>query len=186
MSSILKVDQLQDSGGNNLVTSNGSGVITSSAFGKVLQVVQTVKTDTFTTTSTSFTDITGMSVAITPASTSSKIFVMVNLSTGNTSDRTSGYQLLRGSTPIGIGDSDGSNRVEATAGTSSETSSAGQKTVAFTFLDSPSTTSATTYKVQVICQGSTQTTTINRSQNDSDNSYNYRTISTITVMEILA
>ena len=40
MSSILKVDQLQDSGGNNLVTSNGSGVITSSAFGKVLQVVQ--------------------------------------------------------------------------------------------------------------------------------------------------
>ena len=47
MSSILKVDQLQDSGGNNLVTSNGSGVITSSAFGKVLQVVSTTKTDSF-------------------------------------------------------------------------------------------------------------------------------------------
>ena len=152
--------------------------------GKVLQVVQTVKTDTFTSTSTSYADITGMSVAITPASTSSKIFIMVNLSTGNSSDRTSGYQLLRGSTPIGIGDSDSSNRVEATAGTSSESTTAGQKTVAFTFLDSPSTTSATTYKVQVICQGSTQTTAINRSQNDSDNSYNYRTISTITAYEI--
>ena len=39
MSSILKVDQLQDSGGNNLVTSNGSGVITAAGFGKVGQVV---------------------------------------------------------------------------------------------------------------------------------------------------
>ena len=30
MSSILKVDQLQDSGGNNIITSNGSGTFTSS------------------------------------------------------------------------------------------------------------------------------------------------------------
>ena len=45
--------------------------------GSVLQVVQTVKTDTFATTSTSFVDITGVSVAITPSSTSSKILIQV-------------------------------------------------------------------------------------------------------------
>jgi hypothetical protein len=45
------------------------------ATGKVLQVVSTTKTDTFTTTSTSFTDITGMSVSITPSSASNKILV---------------------------------------------------------------------------------------------------------------
>ena len=48
MSSTRKVDILQDSGGNNLVTSNGSGVITSAGFGKIGQVVTTTKTDTFT------------------------------------------------------------------------------------------------------------------------------------------
>jgi hypothetical protein len=45
------------------------------ATGKVLQVVQTTKTDTFTTTSTSFTDVTGLSVSITPSSASSKILI---------------------------------------------------------------------------------------------------------------
>ena len=68
MSSILKVDQLQDSGGNNLVTSNGSGVITSSAFGKVLQVVffqlntQSVTSSDFGSTG----NATGLKASITP------------------------------------------------------------------------------------------------------------------------
>ena len=46
--------------------------------GKVLQVVSTAKTDTFSTSSTSFTDITGLSVAITPSATSSKILVFLS------------------------------------------------------------------------------------------------------------
>ena len=77
MSSIIKVDQIQDSGGNNLVTSNGSGVVTSTAFGKIGQIVSTTKTDTFTlsTGSNTFTDITGLSATITPTSTSSKIYI---------------------------------------------------------------------------------------------------------------
>ena len=43
--------------------------------GNILQVVSTTKTDTFSTTSTSYVDITGLSVSITPTSTSSKIFI---------------------------------------------------------------------------------------------------------------
>ena len=46
--------------------------------GSVLQVVQDVKLDTFTTSSTSFTDVTGLSVDITPSSTSSKVLVLVH------------------------------------------------------------------------------------------------------------
>ena len=85
MSSILKVDQLQDSGGNNLVTSNGSGVITSSAFGKVLQVVffqlntQSVTSSDFGSTGNE----TGLKASITPSSTSSKIFVTASVSASN-------------------------------------------------------------------------------------------------------
>ena len=78
MTSKLKVNLINDAGDNNLITSNGSGVITSSKF-KIGQVVQTSITDTFTTSASSLTDITGLSVSITPTSTSSKILVMYHL-----------------------------------------------------------------------------------------------------------
>ena len=65
MSSILKVDSIQTTAGNTIVNSTGS----------ILQVAQATKTDTFTTTSTSFTDITGMTVNITPSSASNKVLV---------------------------------------------------------------------------------------------------------------
>ena len=68
--SIIKANTYQDRGGNTLFASNGSGVITSSAFGKIGQVVSTTKTDGFSTSSTSVTDVTGLSVSITPTSTS--------------------------------------------------------------------------------------------------------------------
>ena len=57
----------------------GAGALASGfGGGKILQVLQTVKTDTFTTTSTSFVDVTGLSVSITPATTSSKILILVH------------------------------------------------------------------------------------------------------------
>ena len=150
--------------------------------GSVLQVVQTVKSDTFTTTSTDWTNITGLTVNITPASTSNKVLVQVHLSTGNSSDRTSAYRIT-GGTGLFSGDSDSAGRVEATTATSSESTTCGQKAVSFCKLDSPSSTSEQTYAVQVNSQTS-NTTTINRSECDTDAEYCYRTISTITVMEI--
>ena len=80
MSSILKVDQLQDSGGNNLVTSNGSGVITSAGFGKVAQVLEgTTTTEFLVSTPTDnqlyYPSSNKLTVSITPNSTSSKILV---------------------------------------------------------------------------------------------------------------
>ena len=85
--------------------------------GKILQVKSTIKTDTFTTTSGSVTDITGLSVAITPASTSNKILVIARVNIGL--NRTAPYLyplfLYRDSTSIGPHDA-ASNRTRAHSG----------------------------------------------------------------------
>ena len=66
--------------------------------GKVLQVVQTFKSDSFSSTSDGFFDITGLSVAITPSSASNKILVISDVAIGS-SDLYSfnhGFKVLRG------------------------------------------------------------------------------------------
>ena len=153
--------------------------------GKVNQVLQTVKDDEFSTTSTSFTDITGLSVAITPSATSSKILVMYNIFLGNNADNRSQVKLLRGSTDIFVGASDSANRTESSGfGYASSDGAGSLHANSGVFLDSPSTTSATTYKLQAIVNAGTFY--LNRTGNDSNNSYQPRTASSITVMEILA
>jgi len=158
---------------------------TSVTRGKILQVVQTVKTDvtSFTSNSSStYADISGMSAAITPSSTSNKILVTftVNVST-STSDRNNSIKLLRGSTDICVG----------TAGTSLNVTIADKTfdnkylmNFSHTFLDSPSTTSATTYKLQWACEGSggNQTYYLNRKGSGTGEG----TASTITLMEVAA
>jgi len=69
--------------------------------GKVLQVKSTIKTDATSTTSTSYADITGLSVAITPSASSSKIFTLFNINVSNTQlSRDDFIRLMRGSTAI--------------------------------------------------------------------------------------
>ena len=152
--------------------------------GSVLQVVSTTKTDTTSTTSSSYSDISGMSVSITPTSASSKILVMVSLQgTGRAGNTGFITKLLRNSTDICVGDSSGS-RIPATANIINSDNS-NMMSIVMTFLDSPATTSSTTYKLQWMCfNGST--VYINRSYNDDNASYIARTASTITVMEIAA
>jgi len=84
--------------------------------GNVLQVVQTVKTDTFSTTAlgSSPADVTGMSVSITPSSSSNKILVMVN-GMGGYNNYQVMVRLVRDSTPISIGDANGSRPRMSTA-----------------------------------------------------------------------
>jgi len=148
--------------------------------GKILQVVQTSKTDTFSTTSTSFTDVTGLSVAITPSSTSSKVLVMVSSNTSTSGGNNGMMKLVRGSTDIFIGDADSSHAQASIQSRLNDTNSS--LTLAFNFLDSPSTTSATTYKLQYKVQAGTGT--INKTQADSDNSSIARTASSIIAMEV--
>jgi len=152
--------------------------------GTVLQVVSTTKTDTFTSTVTgAYTDITGMSVSITPTSNTSKILVHVTgAGMGQVGVSSLVVQLVRGSTAISIGDAAGSRTTASTNSYSSDTSQLGP--FAIHFLDSPATTSATTYKIQF--RLGSGTFFFNRTQTDTDSASFARIASTITVMEVAA
>ena len=144
----------------------------------VVQVVQTVTSTPFSTTSTSLTDITGLTATITPLSTSNKILVQVVM-TGGSTDTTgiqTNLQLVRGSTNIAIGSS-GTIYNGTAAFSNRSTGTQNMQTTGVNYLDSPATTSATTYKMQG--QTNAGTLYVNR-----DSSGGSGSVSSITLMEI--
>jgi hypothetical protein len=156
----------------------------------VVQVKSAVKTDTFTASVAqgAKTAITGVSVAITPTSASNKVLVVAQITGGQTTNGVASYyQLMRGATAIGIGDA-ASTRQRVTSGFLGDTSAQAQESLTNTvlvFLDSPNTTSSTTYSVDVSHgRGGTETVYVNRSQTDPDQTYIARGASTITVFEV--
>ena len=78
--------------------------------GSVLQVVQTALTSAVAVSApTSFTDTSGVSVAITPKFSSSKVLINVSLvAEAHTADFHAVFRLVRGSTAIGVGDANSS------------------------------------------------------------------------------
>jgi hypothetical protein len=62
--------------------------------GKILQVLSTIKTDTFTVASATYTAVTGLNVTITPSSASSKILVMVQANVNGPSDNVGGFSII--------------------------------------------------------------------------------------------
>lgn len=152
--------------------------------GSVLQVVSATKTDTFSTSSTTFVDVTGYSVSITPISSTSKILIICNLTATAIAGAFSVQgRLMRNSTPIAVGDASGTRTQASFMWEGGQEANFG---IATTFLDSPATTSATTYKIQVRTNSGANTTYVNRAQTDLDSVAYARTASTITVMEIAA
>jgi hypothetical protein len=152
--------------------------------GKVLQVVSTLKTDTFSAASNSLVDITGYSVSITPTSATSKILVLVNLN-GNGTPASNGavFALLRGATDIAAPSSPGSR--DAGFGNIYINDAAQMGSTSITVLDAPATTSALTYKVQGQNTGTSGGSFyINRTSQDANDNNHSRTTSSITVMEI--
>jgi len=148
--------------------------------GKVLQVVSVTKVDSFSTTSTSYVDVTGLTANITPASVSSKILVLCKIGV-NPRGVLAGYiQLVRGSTVIAGGTVVGSR----TSAMSVVLSNAGNMTgdANGNFLDSPASVSSQTYKIQL--KTGSGTTGINTTSNDGNTALDARTSSTITLMEI--
>jgi hypothetical protein len=155
--------------------------------GSVLQVVQTVKTNTFSTASTSFVDVTGLSVSITPTSATSKILVLMDVKLGSDTNVSGYLKILRDSTSIYIGDADGSCQ-RATYANSDDPSAQWPYQAVGNYLDSPATTSSITYKIQILSEPieNTGTVYINRSGDSSTTAAGGRTASSITVMEIAA
>ena len=157
---------------------------TSGKNGPILQVVQTVKKDKSTIQSTTLTDIPSMSVTITPSSSSNKILIRYCLSVFTNGTYWS-MRLLRGNdSTIFIGDQNSNATSQQRASFGSYMSSyVDGRSVTQEFLDSPSTTSATTYKLQ-LKNLSSESLYINQSKNDGDQTYIARAASSITVMEL--
>ena len=187
MSSRLIVNSIRHTGASSdaiTLDSAGKCSFPNGGAGKILQVVSVNKTDTFTTNSTSKTDITGMTVSITPSSTSSKIMIFADINHGGY-DYNFYVDLLRDSTALRVPAS-GYNPATLQAPGISDSSNYlwTMWNRSINLLDSPSTTSSTTYKLQVACQ-SGGTFYLNRPRRDA-NAVDGVCGSSITVMEVAA
>jgi len=149
--------------------------------GKVLQVVSVTKVNTFSTSSISYVDITGLTASITPSATSSKILVLTKIAVNTPTAAIAAMQIMRGATAIGGGTAVGI-RVSATS--SYFGASLGTDDLNGNFLDSPASITAQTYKIQ--CRVSNNTVSINTTHDEANNVHRARTSSTITLMEISA
>jgi hypothetical protein len=157
--------------------------------GKILQVVTVEKTDTFTTSSTSYVDVTGLSLQITPSSASSKVLVLMDVKYSSLESGTlssTHLDLVRSATSLGRGNLAG-NRVQAISSVLTDdryNTQGGIWNAHSTLLDSPATTSATTYKVRARVGVSGELATVNRSGSDADSAASARVSSRITLMEV--
>ena len=158
------------------------------SLGKVLQVVSVVKEDVFSWSgTTAATDVTGLSASITPASTSNKVLVLLCLnifSSGSTGGPGMHMKMLRGTTVITSssagGGADTADGFVSGAGGGMSANNRRIDTGNLSFLDSPSTTSATTYKVQGVAGNTSDTFYVNRWGLNADQA----SVSTLTLMEI--
>ena len=178
---VLKVN----SGANGLEYGVGGGLI---------QTVSTAKTNTFSTNSTSYTDITGFNATITPTSSSNKILVLVNLVYGGHSNLYGFGRLIRtisggSATPISIGDAGGGSRPQASLAlqmTNNGNQEYKNKTASMSFLDSPNTTTSTEYQIQCLTNNGSRDVHINWPRNNDNGDYIGRYASSITLMEVTA
>ncbi len=172
--STLKVNSIIPTGG--VPTGGGGGII---------QIKQAVKTDTFSMLNETFTDVTGLSVSITPTSSSSKIMIRYGGCIGSGTNRIGHIRLLRGSTAIFIGDQGESNQARASS-TCVQNNTYYVSAFGGEFLDSPSTTSATTYKLQIAAGDQDFQVHVGRCHGNSNEFSRSKTPSFITVMEVSA
>jgi hypothetical protein len=179
--STLTVSTLQASSttGNIISVASGHSLIIP---GSVVQTRQVVKTDTFSAAPNgTWTDITGLTNTISPKKNTSNVMIMVTV-IGGGSGTTPKVRIMRGSNVIAVGDTSGSKQ-SALLGSFLQKDGNQVDTYTNIFIDSPVTTGATTYKVQ-LNNDNTNTVYINRSSTDSDTSTGGRYLSHITLMEI--
>lgn len=176
-----------DGSANQRLTTNGSGVLSwaSVTSAKILQVIQTTKTNTVSVTGTSAVS-TGLSTSITPSSSSNKILILAYLNFGLNSAEQNGawVTLVRDATGLLIGDAAGSRAQVTCFPLPTNVTTTIPATIIY--LDSPGTTSSTTYDVQFSSSGAGVTTYLNRSHTDTNSNTFARVASSLIVMEVSA
>ena len=172
---------------NRIVPRDG---LPSGSAGGIIQIRQTLKTDSFNTNSQNLVDITGMSVSITPTRSDSKILVEVHLNFSGDNNMYGQVRLVRdpGDQTVGGSTAVSGNQTHVTFGVNTPNGANGQYkmySAECQILDSPSTTSTLTYKLQV---ASTNTGGnyfyLNRPSNNDNQQYIIGGSSTITAMEV--
>jgi|TARA_R100000455_G_scaffold30718_2_gene22222 hypothetical protein len=166
---------------NSIVPAGG---LPAGSNGGIIQVKQATLTSKFTTTSNTPVD-SGLSVSITPTSNSSKILVHVSLgSLANSSAKRRAFMtLVRDSTNVIVGDAATGSEVTAAVCPRSDDDNHTQIPLSFMVIDSPATTSATTYKVQ-LSRGTDAAGTVALNDSSDGDSSSGNTASTIIVMEV--
>jgi len=163
------------------------GGLPSGSNGGIIQVVQSVKTDTASSTADSFTNI-GPTVSITPSSNSNKILVRFTfIGFGSSDNWVHFFRLARGGSAISgsVGDTSSSRTSASTVIDTYGGGSLSYIQTSFEFLDSPATTSATTYSIQhKRADSSAGTFYLGRNDYDGDASTSGRFPSIITAMEV--
>jgi hypothetical protein len=180
--STIKVNAIQTTSSKPILNSTGS----------ILQVVQTIKTNNFSTTtagSDTWVDITGLSASITPSSTNSKILIFTEIQGGGlgTYYTLCSFRWTRNSSTLtgALGDTR-AGWFRATAGfqrASFDSNSSFRCNM--TYLDSPGSTALQTYQVQG--QAESSGFVINRTANDNGSQvYSATAASSITLLEVSA
>ncbi len=175
MVSIAKFDQWQST----------SGV----PFGTILQVVSknavTPYAHSVTANTWSTYPNSEMSLSITPKFNTSKVLIIASVTLGANANNAA-YRFTRGGTPIGVGSAQGTRqRGSAITGwLNSADANHTFRTVTQQFLDSPATTSATTYNIDVMSESTI--VYLNRNGSYADNTTVYSAVytSNITLLEI--
>tara|TARA_R110000824_G_scaffold116171_1_gene267488 strand:- start:275 stop:877 length:603 start_codon:yes stop_codon:yes gene_type:complete len=198
MSSELKTNKISPATGTALQIGDSGDTITipsgatltnsgsATGFGKVLQVVSASYNGNDSTTSNSFVN-TGLTQAITPSATSSKVLIICSITAGGAGDARPGFCIKRGSTELNLGSATDPSATSArTLVTSAEYVHYADSIVnaGITYLDSPSTTSATTYALAMLARDASFASILNISSTEGDYQYVYRGVSTIVLMEI--
>ena len=195
MSRII-VDAIRNSSAGSdgiTLSSDGKVAFPNTSTGKILQVVQTVVTGTYseafanTTSSASC----GLDLNITPSATSSKILIqaVANVSNSDAVVTMAGIILFRGGSILSAatGDADGNRqRVSSQAGLGNFSYQCAA--IPFHYLDSPNSTSQQSYSIRLRYNttSSSETVYLNRTRDDDNAYYRDRSISTITAMEVAA
>jgi len=162
------------------------GGLPSGANGGIIQVIQAVKVNTFTHSSTTFTKLTGLEITITPSSNANKILLVGQISVShNQNNFTSQFQIRKGGNTIAgaLGTIDSSYPSQTACTASGRAQQNDPETVVFQYLDSPSTTSATDYAVFVAMENNGNLA-INYMYENSNQAYYTRNISTLTAYEV--
>ena len=184
-SSNNRVFTIPDSADGTVLTTTNPKV------GNIIQIVQAVKTDTFTHSTETFTDVTGLSVAITPSTTSNKILIQYSGCMGGEQNRSGHIRLVRviggtTTTNLFVGDQGATTAQARASSTCTHANTYYISAFSGEFLDSPSTTSSITYKLQLASGDEGTNQRIGRTHDNSNEFSRSKTPSSITVFEVAA